>query len=150
MIPWRENCGAKTRRHSKKVFRPLLLTYLSDSFLRTNTHLTSSSEFENYVRVPIHGTECKVSVFMELPNSKDVPSTPNPNEKKIASRRPSAITKSDSSNTAKVFIATVDLARLGKWVKKQRSKKQMQHIYVIGRNPVGFGPVVEEECCDLE
>ena len=102
---------------------------------------------ESYVRVPIHGTECKVSVFMELPHSRDIASGPNPNEKTIASRRPIAAA---NKNSAKVFIATVDLARLGKWVKKQRQKKQMQHIYVIGKNPVGFGPVPEEECCDLE
>jgi hypothetical protein len=85
---------------------------------------------------------------MELPNSRDIPSGPNPNEKTQASRRPS--TAAANNNTAKVFIADLDLARLGKWVKKQRSKKQMQHIYVLGKNPVGFGPVPEEECCDLE
>jgi hypothetical protein len=85
---------------------------------------------------------------MELPHSRDIASGPNPNEKTIASRRPS--TAANNNNTAQVFIATVDLARLGKWVKKQRQKKQMQHIYVIGKNPVGFGPVSEEECCDLE
>lgn len=109
---------------------------------------TFKKEFENHVRVPIHGTECKVSVFMELPNSRNAPSGPNPNEKTIASRRPSSA--ATNNNTAKVFIADLDLTRLGKWVKKQRSKKRMQHIYVIGKNPVGFGPVPEGECCDSE
>jgi hypothetical protein len=49
---------------------------------------------------------------------------------------------------AKIFIATVDLGRLGGWVKTQRKKKQMQHLYVLGQMPMGFAPVAEEDAAD--
>jgi ABC-type phosphate transport system substrate-binding protein len=68
--------------------------------------------------VPIKGTETKVSVYQELGSGK---------------------------NTAKVFIATVDLGKLGKDVKAQRRKMRMQHLYVLGQVPVGFGPVPEQD-----
>ena len=45
---------------------------------------------------------------------------------------------------AKVYIATVDLGVLGKWVKTQRKKNKMQHLYVLGRTPKGLEPVEEE------
>jgi len=45
---------------------------------------------------------------------------------------------------SKVYIATVDLGVLGKWVKAQRKKKKMQHLYVLGRTPKGLEPVEEE------
>jgi len=45
---------------------------------------------------------------------------------------------------AKVYIATVDLGVLGKWVKAQRKKNKMQHLYVLGRTPKGLEPVEEE------
>lgn len=87
---------------------------------------------ETYVRVPIKGTELKVSVFMELPPANGKPTTE----------------RSPNKNKAKVFIATVDLGRLGKGVKAQRKKKRMQYLYVLGQNPVGFGPVIEDDTED--
>jgi hypothetical protein len=45
---------------------------------------------------------------------------------------------------AKVYIATVDLGVLGKWVKAQRRKNKMQHLYVLGQTPKGLEPVEEE------
>lgn len=83
------------------------------------------------------GTDLKVSVFMELPQSKYAT---NRNESTPSmSRRNSA-----SRNTAKVYIATVDLSKLGKWVKNKRRRNEMQHLYVLGQNPVGFGPLQED------
>jgi hypothetical protein len=34
---------------------------------------------------------------------------------------------------------------LGRWAKKQRKKKRMQYLYVLGEVPVGFGPVIEDD-----
>jgi len=82
---------------------------------------------EEYTKVPIRGTELKVSVFMEM----DLPE----NKARIA----------ENKDKPRVFIATVDLGRLGKWVKGQRKKMRMQHLYVLGQAPAGFGPVIEEE-----
>jgi hypothetical protein len=80
---------------------------------------------------------------MGLPLPKDAHAPIDVAETPAASRRPS--TAGGSRYSAKVFIATVDLGRLGKWVKGQRKKKNMQYLYVLGQNPVGFGPVVEED-----
>ena len=93
--------------------------------------------------MPIPGSELKVSVFMELPQPKAAYAPTDPADKLATSRRPS--TSGGDKGTAKVFIATVDLGRLGKWVKGQRKKMRMQHLYVLGQNPVGFGPVLEED-----
>ncbi len=45
---------------------------------------------------------------------------------------------------AKIYIATVNLETLGRWVKAQRKKKKMQHLYVLGQIPGGLKPVEEE------
>jgi len=74
-------------------------------------------EMGESVRVPIKGTDTKVSVYMEM----------------------------DGSANAKIFIAAVDLGKLGKWVKTQRKKGRMQHLYVLGQAPMGLGSVVEED-----
>ena len=68
--------------------------------------------------MPIPGTETKVSVYQEL---------------------------SSGENKAKMFIATVDLGKLGREVKAKRRKMQMQHLYILGRVPNGFGPVLEND-----
>ena len=39
---------------------------------------------------------------------------------------------------SKIYIATVDLERLGKWVKGQRKKGKMQYLYVLGQIPHGL------------
>ena len=67
--------------------------------------------------MPIRGTDTKVAVYIEV----------GPKEKR-----------------AKIYIATVDLGELGKWVKPQRKKKKMQHLYVLGQIPHGLGPLNEE------
>jgi hypothetical protein len=72
---------------------------------------------ENYVKVPIRGTETKVAIYIEV-GTKEKP--------------------------AKIYIATVDLERLGKWAKAQRRKQKMQHLYVLGQIPHGLEPLKEE------
>jgi len=66
------------------------------------------------VRVPIRGTETKVPVYME------------------------------TEQKTKIFIANIDLGALGKDVKRQRKKRKMQYLYVLGQVPIGFGTLVEE------
>jgi hypothetical protein len=44
---------------------------------------------------------------------------------------------------AKIYIATVDLERLGKWVKGQREKGKMQYLYVLGQIPHGLDQLNE-------
>jgi len=72
----------------------------------------------NYVRVPIRGKDTNVSLCMET----------GTNEKPI-----------------QIFIANVDLGALGKWVKTQRKKEKMQAVYVLGKTPMGFQPIPEDE-----
>ncbi|KAE9988816.1 hypothetical protein EG328_007420 [Venturia inaequalis] len=100
---------------------------------------------KTYVRVPIPGSELKVNVFRELPRQRDavsVPASPR-HEDGGDSRRTSVV--GAHRETAKLLIATVNLERLGSFAKKQRKKRNMQHIYVIGSNPMGFGSVQEED-----
>lgn len=59
----------------------------------------------------------------------------NRTEATLESRRNNA-----SNNTAKVYIATVDLSKLGKWIETKRRRDEIQHLYILGQNPVGFGP----------
>lgn len=99
---------------------------------------------KSFVCVHIPGTELKVNVFRELPRRKDashVSASPKPGDSD--GRRPSVA--GAHRETAKLLIATVNLERLGSFAKKQRKKRNMQHIYVIGSNPMGFGSVQEEE-----
>ncbi|KAE9962470.1 hypothetical protein BLS_000293 [Venturia inaequalis] len=98
-----------------------------------------------HVRVPIPGTELKVNVFGELPRQRDavpVPASPM-HEDGGDSRRTSVV--GAHRETAKMLIATVNLERLGSFAKKQRKKGNMQYIFVIGSNPMGFESVPEED-----
>jgi hypothetical protein len=98
-----------------------------------------------FVRVHIPGTELKVNVFRKLPRPKDAAYVPaSPKFEDSDSRRPSVT--GAHRETAKLLIATVNLERLGPFAKKQRKKRNMQYIYVIGSNPMGFGSVQEEDC----
>lgn len=51
---------------------------------------------------------------------------------------------SASGNTAKVYIATVILEKLGSWVRKKRRNNEMQHLYVLGQIPIGFEPLQDD------
>jgi hypothetical protein len=73
---------------------------------------------EKCIRVPIRGTGTKVPVYLEVPRRNEKPT--------------------------KIYIATVDLERLGKWAKSQRKKSRMQHLYVLGQIPHGWGQLDEE------
>jgi hypothetical protein len=102
-----------------------------------------------FVCVPIPGTDLKVNVFRELPRRKEkesspfLPSSPRPDGGSDSRRN--SVAGAPPRDTAKLLIATVNLERLGSFAKKQRKKRNMQYIYVIGSNPMGFGSVMEEE-----
>jgi hypothetical protein len=70
---------------------------------------------DKFIRVPIRGTETKVTVSVEV-----------------------------EPKGAKIYIATVDLEKLGRWVKNQRKKGKMQHLYVQGQIPHGLSQLKEE------
>lgn len=57
---------------------------------------------------------------------------------------------SSEAGTYKVFVADVNLGKMGDWVKHQRRKNKMQYIYVLGQNVIGFPPVAEGEEDDDE
>lgn len=59
-----------------------------------------------YVQVPIKGRRNQVDVFLEI-----------------------------GPNKAKIFLATVNLSRLGFHTKLQRKRGKIQHIYVLGQIP---------------
>lgn len=58
--------------------------------------------------------------------------------------------RSGGSDTYKVFVADVNLGKMGDWVRHQRKRNKMQYIYVLGLNVVGFPPVVEDDGEDDE
>jgi hypothetical protein len=63
-----------------------------------------------YVQVPIKGRRNQVDVFLEIGPKK-----------------------------AKIFLATVDLSRLGFHTKWQRKRGKIEHIYVLGQIPDADG-----------
>lgn len=131
------------RRGSANPLSGLLL--IQNLCLSNSCSLVLDIGQKTYVCVPIPGTELKVNVFRELPRLKDVVSIPasplRPEDGDI--RRTSGV--GTHRETAKLLIATVNLERLGSFAKKQRKKRNMQYIYVIGSNPMGFGSVQEED-----
>jgi hypothetical protein len=63
---------------------------------------------EKFVKVPIPGGDTIVQVYMEVgPLEKDV----------------------------NVFVASLDLGRLGEWVKARRKRWRLQDLYVFGQMP---------------
>ncbi|KAE8450482.1 hypothetical protein EG329_006212 [Mollisiaceae sp. DMI_Dod_QoI] len=92
------------------------------SYPRYSEHtLTHIADKEKFVKVPIRGTDTQVQVYMEM----------GAGQKKT-----------------KVFVASVDLGRLGKWVKRERKKNRMQYLYVLGQIPDGFGPMGDKQVSD--
>ena len=68
--------------------------------------LTISLTGVQYVQVPIKGRRNQVDVFLEIGPKK-----------------------------AKIFLATVNLSRLGFHTKLQRKRGKIEHIYVLGQIP---------------
>jgi hypothetical protein len=94
--------------------RPLTNTLITFPSIHSFNADRYSTE-EKFIKVPIRGQETKVAVFMDV-----------------------------EPKGAKIYIATVDLERLGRWVKGQRKKGKMQHLYVLGQIPHGLDQLNEE------
>ncbi|KAE9986991.1 hypothetical protein EG328_004123 [Venturia inaequalis] len=87
---------------------------------------------ETFVKLDMPGNDLKVTVYMNLPQLKATETIPGTGR------------NSTSGNTAKVYIATVNLEKLGSWVRKKRRNNEIQHLYVLGQIPSGFWPVQDD------
>jgi hypothetical protein len=94
-----------------------------------------------FVRALIHGTELKADVYVELGASLDDHIDGDEKQAHNVGSKP------------KLFIARVDLGKLGRAVAAQRRKGHIQHLYVVGQMPPGFTSSIadrqpNEECIE--